>query len=149
MNDRPGQSAKAAARTTAELARSARAVERSTTELSEDADRRTALAGDRTLLATERTYAAWVRTGLAALAGGIGARAVFEKLVPEPLARLTATVLIVFAAFCFVIGVWRQLRDPVPPPRTDSRPVSHRLLIAMNAFLLLVTLAALVGVWAA
>jgi putative membrane protein len=149
MTDRPGRSAKASARTTTEMARSARALERSTSALSEDADRRTELAADRTLLAIERTYAAWVRTGLAALASGVGARAVFEKLVPEPLARLTATVLIVFAALCFVIGVWRQLRDPVPPPHTDSRPVSHRLLIVMNAFLLLVALAALVGVWVA
>jgi putative membrane protein len=139
MTDRPGRSAKASARTTTEMARSARALERSTSALSEDADRRTELAADRTLLAIERTYAA----------SGVGARAVFEKLVPEPLARLTATVLIVFAALCFVIGVWRQLRDPVPPPHTDSRPVSHRLLIVMNAFLLLVALAALVGVWLA
>src|SRR3954464_16061023 len=88
--------------------------ETATSELSDSADRRTLLAADRTLLAAERTYAAWVRTALAALARGVGGRALLEKAVPDWLGRVTASLLILFAAFCLVAAVWRQWRRAVP-----------------------------------
>ena len=106
----------------------------------EAADRRTVLAADRTLLAAERTYAAWVRTALGALASGVGAPALLTGVIPEWLARATGTLLIVFSGFCLVAAVWRDLRDGLPPPSPDVKPIP--------AVLLLVVLAALVGVWA-
>ena len=62
-------------------------------------------------------------------------------------AKATASVLVVFAGFCVVAAVWRHLWQPVPPPVTDVRPIPRMLLLPMNAFLLLVALAALVGIW--
>jgi putative membrane protein len=133
---------------TRRVARSAEKLAASADQQTEAADRRTVLAGDRTLLAAERTYAAWVRTALAALASGVGAPALLTGVVPGWLARATGTVLILFAGFCLVAAVWRDLRDGIPPPRPDVKPIPAPLLVALNGFLLLVVLAALVGVWA-
>ena len=109
------------------------------------ADRRTELAADRTILAEERTYAAWVRTGLAALASGIGARALLDKILPAWLTGVTGSVLILFGGFCFIAAVWRQMTRI--DPRPDTRRIPPALLIPVNGFLLLVSLAALVGIW--
>jgi putative membrane protein len=128
------------------LARSAEHLEQSAETQTDSADRRTELAADRTVLAAERTYAAWVRTGLAALASGIGARALLDKLVPNWLIGATGSVLIVFSGFCFVAAVWRQM-GKVRPPRPDTPRIPAVLLIAVNGFLLIVSLAALVGIW--
>jgi putative membrane protein len=133
----------------AEIKRSAKAVERSTSELTDSADRRTVLAGDRTLLAAERTYAAWVRTALAALAAGIGARALVKDILPEWVGKLTGTVLILFAGFCLIAAVWRELQGTPTTPVPDIRPIPRALLVPMNFFLLLVAIAALVGIWSA
>jgi putative membrane protein len=133
----------------AKLADSAGAMRESAEVLSDSADRRTVLAASRTVLAAERTYAAWVRTALTALASGVGARALLERVVPEWLAQLTGSVLILFAVFCLIAAVWRQHREGLPPPTPDVRPIPPALLIVLNAFLGLVALAALVGVWAA
>jgi putative membrane protein len=105
------------------------------------------LAGDRTLFAAERTYAAWVRTALAALASGVGAPALLTGVVPGWMARATGTLLIAFAGFCLVAAIWRDLRDGLPPPRPDIRPIPAALLVTVNGLLLIVVLAALVGVW--
>jgi putative membrane protein len=131
----------------AELKRSAEAVERSTTELTDSADRRTTLASDRTLLAAERTYAAWVRTALAALAAGVGARALVKDILPLWVGRLTGTVLIVFAGFCLVAAVWRELRGLPTTAHPDIPLIPPALLVPMNLFLLLVVIAALIGIW--
>lgn len=128
------------------LAASAAHLEHSAAEQTDSADRRTELAADRTVLAAERTYAAWVRTGLAALASGIGARALLAKVVPDWLIGATGSVLILFSGFCFVAAVWRQM-SPVAPPRPDTRRIPPALLIAINGFLLLVSMAALIGIW--
>src|SRR5437868_6143047 len=125
-----------------EIERSAIAVERSSADLVEGADRRTTLSGDRTLLAAERTYAAWVRTALAALAAGVGARALVKDILPLWVGKLTGTVLIVFAGFCLVAAVWRELRGVPTTPQPDIPSIPRALLVPMNLFLMLVTLAA-------
>lgn len=110
------------------------------------AQRRTKLAADRTLLAGERTYAAWMRTGLAALAAGIGAKALLDKLVPSWLVLSASIVLLVFAEFCFVAGVWRELTGNKLRPDPDAPELPPWLLIAFNGFLVLLGLAVLVGI---
>lgn len=128
------------------LAKSAARLENSAEQQADSADRRTELAADRTVLAAERTYAAWVRTGLAALASGIGARALLEDVVDQRLAMATGSVLVLFSAFCFLAAVWRQMIK-VSPPRPDTPRLPSWLLIAVNSFLLLVSLSALIGMW--
>ena len=132
----------------AEISRSAETVARSTAELTNSADRRTILAGDRTLLAAERTYAAWVRTALAALASGVGARALMKDMLPGWIGKLTGTVLVIFAGFCLVAAVWREIRGTPAPPTPDIRTIPKALLVPMNGFLMLVAIAALIGIWA-
>lgn len=132
----------------ADMRRSAQAVERSTGELADSADRRTQLASDRTLLAAERTYAAWVRTALASLAGGIGARALVKNILPAWVGQVSGSILILFAGFCLVAGVWREVHAIPRDPGPELKPVPRVLLVAMNVLLLLVAAAALIGIWA-
>ncbi len=133
-------------RATEKLADSADDLSESAGRHTESADRRTQLAADRTILAAERTYAAWVRTGLASLASGVGARSLLEGVVPAWLAVSTGSLLVLFAAFCFVCAVWREMRPGAPPPRSDTRRLPPLLLIGVNGILVLVTLAALLGI---
>jgi putative membrane protein len=135
-------------RQTAEIKRSAEAVEHSAGQLTDSADRRTILAGDRTLLAAERTYAAWVRTAIAALASGVGARALTHEVVPAWVGKLSGSVLVLFSGFCLVAAVWREIHGTPAPPSPDLRRIPISLLVPMNALLLLVAIAALVGIWA-
>ncbi len=116
-------------------------------EAERQADRRTVLAADRTIYAAERTYAAWMRTGLTALASGIGAKALLADVLPEVLIVLTGTILVFFSAFCFVIAVVREYRPGPPPPEPDIRKIPGSLLLLVNGVLVLVSLAALLGVW--
>ena len=113
----------------------------------DSADRRTELAADRTVFAAERTYAAWVRTGLVALASGIGARKLLEGIVPGWMIAATGTALVLFSAFCFIAGVWRQLFAGTPPPNPDVPRLPPYILVVLNIFLALVALAALFGIW--
>src|SRR5580765_2479350 len=129
-----------------ELKRSAKAVELSSEEMVDSADRRTILAGDRTLLAAERTYAAWVRTALAALAAGVGSAALGKNVMPKVVGQLTGSILIAFAGFCLVAAVWRELRGVLVTSQPDIKPIPRALLVPMNFFLLLVAIAALVGI---
>ncbi len=131
-----------------QLAESAEVLQESAVQQTDSADQRTGLASDRTILAAERTYAAWVRTSLAALASGVGARSLLDKLIPHWLVGLTGSVLIAFAGFCLIAAVWRELRpgSALPAPNVDRLP--SWLLIAVNSFLLLVCIAALIGLWA-
>jgi putative membrane protein len=134
---------------TTEIKRSAKAVEKSTGDLSTSADRRTELAGDRTLLAAERTYAAWVRTALAAMASGVGATALVKDVLPEWVGQVTGTILVIFAGFCIIAAIWRQLHGVSQVHHPDLRPIPKALLLPINAFLMLVAIAALVGIWSA
>src|SRR5437763_9789992 len=129
------------------LAESAEKIKRSTHGVEDSAARTTELAADRTVFAAERTYAAWVRTGLMALASGIGAKALLSGVIPQWLIIATVTVLVLFSAFCFGAAVWRHLEPGVPPPRVDVSRIPAWVLVAVNGFLALVALAALVGIW--
>jgi inner membrane protein YidH len=130
-----------------QIERSTKKVEASTERVEDSADRRTELAADRTVLAAERTYAAWVRTGLVALASGIGAKKLLGGIVPEVMIVATGSVLVLFAAFCFIAGVWRDLNPVSAPPRPKTKSLPPALLIIVNGFLALVALSALIGVW--
>jgi len=87
-----------------------------------------------------------VRTGLAALAAGIGARALLDHVVTGWLTRSTGAMLELFAAFCFVAAVWRELMPSVEPPRPRARRLPSAILVVINGFLMLVAGAAFVGV---
>jgi putative membrane protein len=88
-----------------------------------------------------------VRTGLVALASGIGAKKLLAGLVPEWMIITTGSLLILFSAFCFVAGVWRNLNVGAPPPHPDVKQIPPYLLLAVNGFLALVAAASLIGVW--
>jgi inner membrane protein YidH len=149
MDDAGAEEGEQLRKQTAELKRSARAVEQSMDEFADSADRRTILAGDRTLLATERTYAAWVRTALASLAAGVGSTTVFKEALPKLVGHLIGSVLVIFAGVCLIAAVWRELRGTPITPHPDIKPIPSALLVPMNFFLLLVAIAALIGIWLA
>ena len=113
----------------------------------ESTDRRTELAADRNVLAGERTYAAWVRTGFTALAAGVGAKKVLGGVLPNWAILATGTVVVLFGAFCFVAAIWREIWAGAPPPQPDVRRLPRLILISVNGFLVLVCLAAVLGVW--
>ncbi len=113
----------------------------------DSADRRTELAADRTVFAAERTYAAWVRTGLAALASGVGAKKLLEGVIPVWGIWAVGTVLVLFSAFCFGAAVWREVFAGPPPPQPDTPRIPPVLLVAVNGFLVLVALSALISIW--
>lgn len=130
-----------------DVAETAHDVHRATAHVESSADRTTRLAADRTMLAAERTYAAWVRTGLFALASGVGARALLTGLMPEWLILADATALILFSVFCFAAAIWRQLQPGTAPPLPHVHQIPPAVLVALNVFLALVSIAAMVGMW--
>jgi putative membrane protein len=142
------QSAKVVEQHSRKIADSAKELEHSSYRIEDSADRTTQLAADRTILAAERTYAAWVRTGLFALASGVGARALLTGVLPEWLVQADASMLIAFSMFCFGAAIWRHLNPGPPPPTPGVARIPRAVLIVVNVFLALVSLAALVGIWA-
>jgi putative membrane protein len=134
-------------RTGQKLANSAAKLRQSSERIEDSADRRTQLAADRTILAAERTYGAWVRTGLLALASGLGAKAGLAGVVPEWMIVANGSVLVLFSAFCFIAAVWRQLNPGPPPPVPDTPRIPPVILVGVNGFLALVSIAALFGIW--
>jgi putative membrane protein len=141
-------SAKVVEQHSKKIADSAKELKTSTAAIETSADRTTELAADRTILAAERTYAAWVRTGLFALASGIGTRALLTGVVPEWIILANGSVLILFSVFCFAAAIWRQLHPGPPPPVPDVKRMPRSLLATMNVFLALVSVVALIGIWA-
>lgn len=129
------------------LQESAHEVKQGARQLEQGTDRRNELAADRTVFAAERTYAAWVRTGLAALASGVGAKKVLEGVIPEWMILAAGTILVLFSAFSFGAAVWRQMNPGPPPPRGEAKRIHPALLVTVNAFLIVVALAAMVGIW--
>ena len=138
-----------AAQTHARIEQSATAIRASAASQKSSAERTTELAADRTVLAAERTYAAWVRTGLASLASGIGARALLKDVVPEWLAITAGLTLIAFSGFCFVAAVWRELTPRHLDPQPDTPRIPPAMLLIVNGVLVLVSVAAFVGVLSA
>ena len=134
-------------RSASETQRSAAATHRAAVATQQSVDRNTQLAADRTLLAAERTYAAWVRTGLEALASGVGARALLGGVLPHEFAALAGSGLVLFSTFCFVAAVWRELYFGVPPAVADIKRLPIPVLLTINGFLVVTSLAALVGIW--
>jgi putative membrane protein len=143
------QTAKVVEQHSKKIADSAKELEHSSSRIESSADRTTRLAADRTILAAERTYAAWVRTGLFALASGIGARALLNGVLPEWLIKADASMLIAFSVFCFAAAIWRHLNPGPPPPRPAVQQIPRAVLITVNTFLGLVSIAALIGIWTA
>ena len=72
-----------------------------------------------------------------------------DKLVPDWLIGATGSILILFSGFCFLAAVWREMSTSPAPPHPDAQRLPAWLLIAINGFLMMVALAALVGIWAA
>ena len=105
------------------------------------------MAADRTLLAAERTYAAWVRTGLAALASGVGAKALFIAPFAKWFGSITGSMLIIFSALCFLAAVWREFAFRSRLDATSIRRIPPVILIALNGFLVIVAVGALIGIW--
>jgi putative membrane protein len=132
---------------TRDIKRGVRGLEESSAELARGADRRTVLSADRTLLAAERTYAAWIRTALAALASGIGAKALTKGVLPDVVGKVGGTILVAFAGFCLIAAIWRELSGVEQLRHPDIRPMPKMLLVPLNGLLLLVVVAALVGIW--
>jgi hypothetical protein len=81
-----------------------------------------------------------------ARATGKAVSAVAERL---PAGRLEKGRILdeLCAAVTFGAAVWRHLEPGVPPPRIDVSRIPPWLLVAVNGFLALVALAALIGIW--
>lgn len=140
-------------RTQAKVARSAKVQEKaavattkSALRQEDSADRRTELSADRTIYAAERTYAAWMRTGLTSLAAGVGARALLAEHLADWLAAGTSVLLTLFAMFCFVAAVWREIDGHVRPHR-DVRRLPGWILVTFSSFLVIVAGAVAVDLW--
>jgi putative membrane protein len=133
--------------TAVKMERGTERMARDTARMEFSADRRTELAANRTMFAAERTYAAWVRTGLVAMASGVGAKPALSGLLPNWLIGLTGTVLVLFSVFCFAAAVWRQLYPGPPPPVPDAKRLHPALMVLLNSFLALVSIACLIGIW--
>ena len=133
---------------TAQIQRSAEAVEDVAVSLTADADRRTVLAIDRTYLASERTYAAWMRTGLASMASSVGAVKLLDGVVADWIAGSASLVLALFAGFAFIAAVWRELNPDSLAPNPDVRKLPGWVMIGFSAFMAVVALAVVIGLWA-
>jgi putative membrane protein len=129
------------------VADSATKLKESSVRIEDSADRRTELASNRTALAAERTYSAWIRTGLFSLASGAGAKGVLTGLMPAWIVIADSSALIVFSIFCYCAAVWRINNSGASRPGPDVPRIDGRILIAMSAFLSVVSVAALWGIW--
>jgi hypothetical protein len=61
----------------------------------------------------------------------------------------SVSALMLFSVLCFNAAVWRHLYPGPPPPVPDAARIHPTLLILMNAFLSVVSIAALIGIWSA
>lgn len=55
--------------------------------------------------------------------------------------------LVVFSAFCIIGGVWRQITPEIARPTPEARELPAWALAIFTLLMLLVCLAALVGIW--
>jgi putative membrane protein len=147
-NNMANKSTAAAVKTQSEkVADSAKKLKESSVRIEDSADRRTELASNRTALAAERTYSAWIRTGLFSLASGLGAKGVLAGLMPAWLILADSSALVAFSIFCFGAAVWRFANSGATRPYPDVPRIDPRVLIVVSAFLSMVSLVALWGVW--
>jgi putative membrane protein len=56
-----------------------------------------------------------------------------DGVLPEWAVVLTGSVLVAFAAFCFVAAVWRELFPGTPPPQPDVHRLPRALLCKRSA----------------
>jgi inner membrane protein YidH len=75
------------------------------------------------------------------------APALLAGILPDWFGVLTGSGLIPFSTFCFVAAVWREVSSGVPPLAADIRRLPIALTLTINGFLVLISLAAPVGVW--
>ncbi len=68
-------------------------------------------------------------------------------MLPLWIIRADASALTAFSIFCFGAAIWRHLNPGPPPPKPNVRQIPHSVLVVLNGFLQLVSLAALVGIW--
>jgi putative membrane protein len=129
------------------VATSAVALENSADRQLESAIRRTQLAANRTVLAAERSYSAWLRTALAAMAFGVGTRLLLDDFLPAWIAAATGSLFVVFSGGCLVAAMWREVRPSSQPPEASTRHIPFVIVAVVNGFLLLMALAALIGMW--
>jgi putative membrane protein len=61
--------------------------------------------------------------------------------------RASGTILVLFAAFCLIAAVWRELHGITEVRHPDVRAIPVWLLLPINLLLLLVVVAALFGIW--
>jgi putative membrane protein len=78
---------------------------------------------------------------------GVGANTLLSGAMADLLVRVAGTVLVLFSAFCFGAGVWRELRAADTLPKSHVMPIARAILRIVNGALVLVSLAALVGIW--
>lgn len=84
---------------------------------------------------------------MVSLAARVRVKKTLGEVLLEWIIVPTSLVLAAFAAFCFVAAVWRKLFTGTPPPHPDVRRLPRVLLVALNSFSALVTLAVLFGIW--
>ena len=58
----------------------------------------------------------------------------------------TGSVLVLFASFSFVVGIWREVLPGPPPPRGFVRRLHPALVVFFNLCLLAVSAAALASI---
>ncbi|MBV9249740.1 MAG: hypothetical protein JO227_10915 [Acetobacteraceae bacterium] len=68
-------------------------------------------------------------------------------MIPNWSILLVASVLVMFSAFSFGAGVWRELWPGAPPPKPDTRRIPPVVLLVVNGCLALISLSALVSIW--
>ncbi|MBS0479622.1 MAG: hypothetical protein JSR79_10020 [Proteobacteria bacterium] len=86
-----------------------------------------------------------MRTGLTALAA-VGARTLYATVAPAWLADATGVLLALFAAFCFLAAVWREMSPDFAELHPSQRRLPPGILIAINGSLTLVAVAAAIGI---
>lgn len=68
--------------------------------------------------------------------------------MPGLLIGITGSILIAFAGFCLVAAVWHEVRTGAQRRGSAIVSLPTALLVTVNAFLMLVCIAAMIGLWA-
>jgi putative membrane protein len=68
-------------------------------------------------------------------------------VVADAIVMFASTVLVLFSTFCFCAAVWREMVPEVKDPAPAARRIPSYVLYLINGSLVLVSLAALIGIW--